>query len=236
MQRISPFTIAAELPPIHLETEVEPYRTDRRPIPQPEAHAAAQIAHVDVRDALEHIAAVHEDGAAKILPHRHPQLRVHDDDGIAALGESVCADRRRHADGVEREAPNRRVAAGKKALAGRQILDGDRLPREGCASRVRGVDGPAEAVGSAAVGERAAVATRAAAPQRPARPVMDELGMSTRASAVNALPSTGPDPRELATNRGEERQKAPVSVEKEPGRNDPCPCGSGKKYKKCHGA
>jgi hypothetical protein len=21
----------------------------------------------------------------------------------------------------------------------------------------------------------------------------------------------------------------------EPGRNDPCPCGSGKKYKKCHG-
>ena len=24
--------------------------------------------------------------------------------------------------------------------------------------------------------------------------------------------------------------------EAEPGRNDPCPCGSGKKYKKCHGA
>lgn len=26
-----------------------------------------------------------------------------------------------------------------------------------------------------------------------------------------------------------------VHVEKEPGRNDPCPCGSGKKYKKCCG-
>jgi preprotein translocase subunit SecA len=28
------------------------------------------------------------------------------------------------------------------------------------------------------------------------------------------------------------------TVKKEPevGRNDPCPCGSGKKYKKCHGA
>jgi uncharacterized protein len=25
-------------------------------------------------------------------------------------------------------------------------------------------------------------------------------------------------------------------VEPQPGRNDPCPCGSGKKYKKCHGA
>lgn len=27
-----------------------------------------------------------------------------------------------------------------------------------------------------------------------------------------------------------------VVKEKEPGRNDPCPCGSGKKYKKCCGA
>jgi uncharacterized protein len=31
--------------------------------------------------------------------------------------------------------------------------------------------------------------------------------------------------------RVEQVRKAP-----EPGRNDPCPCGSGKKYKKCHGA
>ena len=28
----------------------------------------------------------------------------------------------------------------------------------------------------------------------------------------------------------------PVRVEKKVGRNDPCPCGSGKKYKHCHGA
>lgn len=28
----------------------------------------------------------------------------------------------------------------------------------------------------------------------------------------------------------------PVTVEQEPGRNDPCPCGSGKKYKYCCGA
>jgi hypothetical protein len=27
----------------------------------------------------------------------------------------------------------------------------------------------------------------------------------------------------------------PVRVEPKPGRNDACPCGSGKKYKKCHG-
>ncbi|MPM27719.1 Protein translocase subunit SecA [bioreactor metagenome] len=29
--------------------------------------------------------------------------------------------------------------------------------------------------------------------------------------------------------------KEPVRVEKKVGRNDPCPCGSGKKYKNCHG-
>lgn len=27
----------------------------------------------------------------------------------------------------------------------------------------------------------------------------------------------------------------PIKVDKQPGRNDPCPCGSGKKYKKCCG-
>ncbi|ACF14982.1 preprotein translocase, SecA subunit [Chloroherpeton thalassium ATCC 35110] len=33
----------------------------------------------------------------------------------------------------------------------------------------------------------------------------------------------------------EEQKRQPVHVEKTPGRNDPCPCGSGKKYKHCHG-
>ena len=48
--------------------------------------------------------------------------------------------------------------------------------------------------------------------------------------------ASGPDPRTLATNRGEETgPKQPAHAENEPGRNDPCPCGSGKKYKKCHG-
>lgn len=33
----------------------------------------------------------------------------------------------------------------------------------------------------------------------------------------------------------EEVKKQPVKKDKKPGRNDPCPCGSGKKYKKCCG-
>lgn len=39
------------------------------------------------------------------------------------------------------------------------------------------------------------------------------------------------------TNRGDEQiKKKPVkTVAEKPGRNDPCPCGSGKKYKHCHG-
>ncbi|GBD11561.1 Protein translocase subunit SecA [bacterium HR23] len=32
------------------------------------------------------------------------------------------------------------------------------------------------------------------------------------------------------------RPREPVAVGQKIGRNDPCPCGSGKKYKKCHGA
>jgi preprotein translocase subunit SecA len=35
---------------------------------------------------------------------------------------------------------------------------------------------------------------------------------------------------------GDRSKPMPVQVEKKVGRNDPCPCGSGKKYKNCHGA
>ncbi len=35
--------------------------------------------------------------------------------------------------------------------------------------------------------------------------------------------------------QGDKSKPAPVKVEKKVGRNDPCPCGSGKKYKQCHG-
>jgi len=31
-------------------------------------------------------------------------------------------------------------------------------------------------------------------------------------------------------------RRAPVRNPEKVGRNDPCPCGSGKKYKQCHGA
>ncbi|MBI4521083.1 MAG: SEC-C domain-containing protein [Gemmatimonadetes bacterium] len=68
-----------------------------------------------------------------------------------------------------------------------------------------------------------------------------ELGVAAEAradagaAAAFARVPRGPDPRQLVTNRGEERKQQPVTVADKVGRNDPCPCGSGKKYKKCHG-
>ena len=38
------------------------------------------------------------------------------------------------------------------------------------------------------------------------------------------------------TTNGEQKARTPIHVDKKIGRNDPCPCGSGKKYKNCHGA
>jgi preprotein translocase subunit SecA len=45
----------------------------------------------------------------------------------------------------------------------------------------------------------------------------------------------------LAADPGEEGKAKPAAqpvqrATPKVGRNDPCPCGSGKKYKKCHGA
>ena len=42
--------------------------------------------------------------------------------------------------------------------------------------------------------------------------------------------------REDLTTNGEQKARTPIHVDKRVGRNDPCPCGSGKKYKNCHGA
>ncbi|MEW6621857.1 MAG: preprotein translocase subunit SecA [Bacillota bacterium] len=54
---------------------------------------------------------------------------------------------------------------------------------------------------------------------------------------VNVVRQQSGEQRQVYENRyaqGEEAKK-PVRVEQKIGRNDPCPCGSGKKYKKCCG-
>ncbi|MDA3952889.1 MAG: preprotein translocase subunit SecA [Bacteroidales bacterium] len=56
----------------------------------------------------------------------------------------------------------------------------------------------------------------------------------SRRTDYSNLQTSRPD---QATGKDSEKQKKmqPVRVEKKVGRNDPCPCGSGKKYKNCHG-
>ncbi len=42
--------------------------------------------------------------------------------------------------------------------------------------------------------------------------------------------------QEAAARDTREQRQEPIVKEKTPGRNDPCPCGSGKKFKNCHGS
>ena len=83
------------------------------------------------------------------------------------------------------------------------------------------------------------------APRRQATPlILNEpkaeptsvFGAPARSAAP--APAPGLPPRAAPPRVGGD--DAPVSTvrrdEPKVGRNDPCPCGSGKKYKKCHGA
>ena len=57
---------------------------------------------------------------------------------------------------------------------------------------------------------------------------------------VSVVQQEAPRPKVVATSAASTTSapapKAPVAPAASVGRNDPCPCGSGKKYKKCHGA
>ena len=53
-----------------------------------------------------------------------------------------------------------------------------------------------------------------------------------RSTDMSRMQTSRPD---LQGNSSEPKSNQPVHIEKKVGRNDPCPCGSGKKYKNCHG-
>lgn len=54
---------------------------------------------------------------------------------------------------------------------------------------------------------------------------------------IKKVAAPAPTVTEMKTNEDEiEGKQSPVKKEEKVGRNDPCPCGSGKKYKKCCGA
>jgi preprotein translocase subunit SecA len=63
----------------------------------------------------------------------------------------------------------------------------------------------------------------------------DEL-QRRRAARPTSMNFTGPNQGAAAAGEEEGKVKTVVRTQPKVGRNDPCPCGSGKKYKKCHGA
>ncbi|MCB0731955.1 MAG: SEC-C domain-containing protein, partial [Ignavibacteriae bacterium] len=72
-------------------------------------------------------------------------------------------------------------------------------------------------------------------PQEPndvqARRARQQRMQTIKDSSQNMGLQTSETAKESA-NRGKQQ---PVRVEQKVGRNEPCPCGSGKKYKNCHG-
>ena len=73
---------------------------------------------------------------------------------------------------------------------------------------------------------------RAHIPLRDANAPVQQAPAPVRKPDMSQMQTSRTD---TVTNSGEPKSKMPVHVEKTVGRNDPCPCGSGKKYKNCHG-
>ena len=65
-----------------------------------------------------------------------------------------------------------------------------------------------------------------------------KVGISVPSARAGAPVAARPAPQ-IILSRGESESAAPKTAAKDRptvGRNDPCPCGSGKKFKKCHGS
>jgi preprotein translocase subunit SecA len=76
---------------------------------------------------------------------------------------------------------------------------------------------------------------RQQAPIREAREQQQRTDMSKlKATHQDFETTNGHEAQEYATN-AEPMKQDPVKVGPKVGRNDPCPCGSGKKFKNCHG-
>ncbi len=97
------------------------------------------------------------------------------------------------------------------------------------APEVSDLQGPS---GAPDTGVRTGAAAAAAAGAGPEDFASTGVAASARQEGGGTSGGGGGSPGQ---ERGIIRPDEPLEVEDEPGRNDPCPCGSGKKYKKCHG-
>ncbi len=70
---------------------------------------------------------------------------------------------------------------------------------------------------------------------RAARPAAVSYSAEQQPVGVAAAAAAGAGPRGGPAQQRASGPTSPIRVEEKVGRNDPCPCGSGKKYKHCHG-
>jgi preprotein translocase subunit SecA len=105
------------------------------------------------------------------------------------------------------------------------------------APTITGMSGPTldTAEDGYAPGAAAAGSVGVTGPSPTSQTGMLGTGVASPGRPSGVRPPAQPRPGEMLTNKGEAAQK-PAAGSDKVGRNDPCPCGSGKKFKKCHGA
>jgi preprotein translocase subunit SecA len=104
------------------------------------------------------------------------------------------------------------------------------------APQVTSMSGPSDVIGTGVGGGQPA-----AAAQRQAAPTLAATGVMATAIDTGAQAAASPATASAPEIAGIGPIRAPVSAAlseefENVGRNDPCPCGSGKKFKKCHGS
>ena len=111
------------------------------------------------------------------------------------------------------------------------------------APQITGMSGPVEpgggpvgAAGGVAAGRRAAPAPAGTDGRPPGgEPAFSATGVAASAAVQELAPDDTAARAALRAGRQRRRTGAPATATKTPGRNEPCHCGSGRKYKKCHG-
>ncbi len=67
------------------------------------------------------------------------------------------------------------------------------------------------------------------------RLIQEDTLMRMYKAIINRPPERKEAAKHITVNTSAPQPKTPIRAIKKVGRNDPCPCGSGKKYKECHG-
>jgi preprotein translocase subunit SecA len=95
--------------------------------------------------------------------------------------------------------------------------------------QVSSMSGPSELAGTGSGADAAGMRASASGPPQ-AAPAESVPELAATGVAATALKEPAAKPTQQVL-----RPEAPLHGGEEVGRNEPCPCGSGKKYKKCHG-